>query len=141
VQHLLCVGCLRTNAPSRSAFRRCFSTLYGLVGRYPPSLRKHRLVQARGPCLTVVFLVFSARSICGQKCIVFRDFRLPVYCCELHVQPWLSRLPVFHMQQASVRMSTYGTVFSVYLHQQKSIWVWTAVNCEPVVACCSHAVE
>ena len=34
----------------------------------PPPLRKHRLVQAQQPCLTVVFLAFSDRSFCGQRC-------------------------------------------------------------------------
>ena len=42
---------------------------------------------------------------------VFRNFRLFLHCCELHVQPWL-----FGMRLAAVCMSTYGTVYSVYIH-------------------------
>ena len=67
---------------------------------------------------------------------VFRNVRLFLHCCDLHVQPWL-----FGMQLATVCMSKYGPVYSVCTHQRKPIWAWNAVNCEPAVACCSHAVE
>ena len=65
---------------------------------------------------------------------VFRNFRLFLHCCELHVGPWL-----FGMQLATVCMPTYGPVYSVRTHQPKAIWVWNAVHCEPVVACRSRA--
>ena len=87
---------------SRGYMRALYPLLMAL------SLRKHRVVQARGPRLTVVFLVFSEHGICGQNCNVFRNFRLFLHSCELHVQPWLSRLPVFDIQQASVRMPPVG---------------------------------
>ena len=65
---------------------------------------------------------------------VFRNFRLFLHCCELHVGPRL-----FGMQLATVCMPTYGPVYSVRTHQPKAIWVWNAVHCEPVVACRSRA--
>ena len=67
---------------------------------------------------------------------VFRNFRLFLHCCELHVQPWL-----FGMQLAAVCMSAYGPVHSVCTHQPKAIWVWDTVHCEPVVAHSSRAVQ
>ena len=74
-------------------------------GHQTCSSRRHGVVQALGPRLTVVFRGFSDRGICGQICNVFRNFGLPLHCFVLHVQPWLSRLPVFDMRQASLRMS------------------------------------
>ena len=48
-------------------------------------------------------------------------------------QPW-----VLDMRLATVCMSMYGPVYSICTHQPKPIWAWNAVNCEPVVACCSE---
>ena len=96
----------RYTAPSAP---RAFCTAYCAVpASPPPPLRKHGLVQSRGPRLTVVFLVFTDHRFCGQKCNFLHNFRLPLHCCET-----ASSLPVFDMQQASVCMSNHGTVSSV----------------------------
>ena len=59
---------------------------------------------------------------------VFRNFRLFLHCCELHVRPWL-----FGMQLATVYMSMYGRM-GVCSHQPQAIWVCNTVHYEPVVA-------
>ena len=64
--------------------------------------------------------------MCYAEQFVFRNFRLFLHCCELHVQPWL-----FGMQLAAVCMSAYGPVYSVCTHQPKATWEWIAVQCEP----------
>ena len=64
--------------------------------------------------------------MCCAEQFVFRNFRLFLHCCELHVQPWL-----FGMQLATVCMSAYGPVYSLCTHQPKAIWEWNAVHCEP----------
>ena len=67
--------------------------------------------------------------MCYAEQFVFRNFRLFLHCCELHVQPWL-----FGMQLATVCMSSYGPVYSVCTHQPKAIWEWNAVHCEPFLS-------
>ena len=74
--------------------------------------------------------------MCYAEQFIFRNFRLFLHCCKLHVQPWL-----FGMQLATVCMSAYGPVYSVCTHQPKAIWEWNAVHCEPVVAHSSRAVQ
>ena len=66
-------------------------------------------------------------------CFMFPNFRLFLHRCEPHVLPCL-----FDMRQATVCISTHGPVYSICTHQPKPIWVWNAVNYEPVVACGSE---
>ena len=55
-----------------------------------PPLRKHR--DAIEPSFSWAFLT----AVLAVRNVTFRAISgLLLHCCELHVQPWLSRLPVF----------------------------------------------
>ena len=70
----------------------------------PPRKRKPGL-----PCFGGLYWLVASKeihfSMCYAEKFVFRNFRLFLHCCELHVQPWL-----FGMQLAAVCMSAYGPV-------------------------------